>query len=93
MDALISQVENISLSSCTICKKTIYNNDICRECFLNYLEFNKMVKPNGISLDYEVEPLWASKNLKNVVFQGGMNPKFLLKTDDAIQKEAKKNIN
>ena len=39
MDALISQVENISLSSCTICKKTIYNNDICRECFLNYLEF------------------------------------------------------
>tara|TARA_A100001015_G_scaffold270205_1_gene322558 strand:+ start:1155 stop:2153 length:999 start_codon:yes stop_codon:yes gene_type:complete len=56
----------------------------------NYLEFNKMVKPNGISLDYEVEPLWARKNLKNVVLQGGMNPKFLLKTDDVIQKEAKK---
>ena len=49
-----------------------------------------MVKPNGISLDYEVEPLWARKNLKNVALQGGMNPKFLLKTDDVIQKEAKK---
>ena len=39
MDELINKVENISLSSCIICKKTIYNNDICRECFLNYLEF------------------------------------------------------
>ena len=39
MDELVSQVGNISLCSCTICKKTIYNNDICRECFLNYLAF------------------------------------------------------
>ena len=39
MDELINKVENISLSSCIICKKTIYNNDICRECFLNYLKF------------------------------------------------------
>ena len=56
----------------------------------NYLQFNKVVKPNGISLDYEVEPIWAKRNLKNVVLQGGMHPKFLLKTDDVIQKEAKK---
>ena len=39
MDELIDKVENISLSSCIICKKTIYNNDICREGFLNYLAF------------------------------------------------------
>ena len=32
-----------------------------------YLEFNNIVQPDGINIDYEIEPSWAKKNLKNVV--------------------------
>jgi hypothetical protein len=40
MDSLINNFHSISLEKqCHMCKKVIYNNDICRECFLNYLEF------------------------------------------------------
>ena len=55
-----------------------------------YLEFNRIVKPDGLSLDYEVDPEWALQNLKNVVLQGGMNPKVLLKAEKEIYKEASK---
>jgi uroporphyrinogen decarboxylase len=48
------------------------------------------VKPNGLSLDYEIDPVWAKKNLTNVALQGGMNPKTLLKSEEEIYKEAKK---
>ena len=46
-----------------------------------YKTFNEIVKPNGINLDYDIDPLWAKNNLKNVVLQGGMNPKLLLDSD------------
>jgi len=40
MDSLINNFDNVSLEKqCHMCKKVIYNNDICRECFLNYLDF------------------------------------------------------
>ena len=56
----------------------------------NYIEFNKVVKPDGLSLDYEVEPEWAKDNLTNVALQGGMHPRTLLKSTDEIYKEAEK---
>ena len=56
----------------------------------NYLHFNKYVKPDCLSLDYDLDPIWAKKNLKNVVLQGGMNPKILLKSDKFLFREAKK---
>jgi uroporphyrinogen decarboxylase len=56
----------------------------------NYIEFNNIVKPDGLSLDYEIDPVWAKKNLTNVALQGGMNPKTLLKSEEEIYKEAKK---
>ena len=56
----------------------------------NYLEFNKVVKPDGINLDYQVDPKWAKINLSNVVLQGGMNPKILLKSEKEIYNEAKR---
>tara|TARA_B100000579_G_scaffold278837_1_gene230669 strand:- start:1250 stop:2257 length:1008 start_codon:yes stop_codon:yes gene_type:complete len=56
----------------------------------NYLNFNNYVKPNCLNLDYDLNPTWAKKNLKNVVLQGGMNPKTLLKSDKFIFREAKK---
>ncbi len=51
----------------------------------NYKEFNNMVKPTGLSLDYEIDPLWATKNLKNVVLQGGLDPKVLFLPDEEIK--------
>ena len=36
-----------------------------------YEDFNRIVKPDGINLDYEIDPLWAKNKLKDVVIQGG----------------------
>ena len=56
----------------------------------NYKEFNSIVKPDGISLDYDIDPNWAKQNLSNVVLQGGLDPKVLLSTNQEILKSAKK---
>jgi uroporphyrinogen decarboxylase len=56
----------------------------------NYKNFNNIVKPDGISLDYEIEPRWAKENLNNVVLQGGLDPKILLLSDDKIKNSALK---
>ena len=56
----------------------------------HYKEFNNIVKPDGISLDYEIDPNWIKKNLSNVVFQGGLDPRILLSNEKEIIKEAKK---
>ena len=58
----------------------------------NYEDFNNIVKPDGINLDSEIDPVWARKKLKNVVIQGGLNPNTLLKADDDIIKGATKYI-
>ena len=58
----------------------------------NYKNFNEFVKPNGINIDYDVNPDWAKKELKNVVIQGGLNPKILLESDDLIFNAATKYI-
>ena len=47
----------------------------------NYKSFVDMVKPNCISIDYEVDPEWAKNNLKNICIQGGMDPHLLLKDE------------
>ena len=75
--------------------------DFCKEnkipfiCFPkgikeNYKEFNNVVKPDGISLDYDINPNWARKNLLNVVLQGGLDPKILLSDNQQIINSAKK---
>ena len=55
-----------------------------------YLKFCNLVKPNGVNLDYDIDPNWAKRNLTKVVIQGGMNPRMLLKSDKQLFKEAKK---
>jgi uroporphyrinogen decarboxylase len=55
-----------------------------------YLEFQDVVKPDGMSLDYEIDPLWAKKKLTKTVLQGGMNPKILLESEKNIFNETKK---
>jgi uroporphyrinogen decarboxylase len=56
----------------------------------NYKEFNNIVKPDGISLDYNIDPNWAKKNLFNVVLQGGLDPKVLLSSNQEVLEAAKK---
>ncbi len=47
-----------------------------------YKNFNNLVRPEGINIDYDIDPNWAKKNLKDVVIQGGMDPNVLLKSDE-----------
>ncbi len=56
----------------------------------NYENFCSSVKPDCISIDYEVDPNWIKKNIKTSVIQGGLDPKVLLKNKEEIEKEVKK---
>jgi uroporphyrinogen decarboxylase len=55
-----------------------------------YKNFNNLVKPNGINIDYNIDPIWAKENLKETVIQGGLDPKTLLLSDQEISYNAKK---
>ena len=56
----------------------------------NYKKFNDVVKPDGLNIDYDIDPSWAQRNLKDVVIQGGLNPKILLNSEEEIMNSAKK---
>ena len=53
----------------------------------NYVNFNSIVKPNCISIDYEVDAELIKKEVKGTVIQGGLDPKTLLKERSSIKKE------
>jgi uroporphyrinogen decarboxylase len=55
----------------------------------NINNFIKEVNPHGISIDYDINLKKLNLN-NNVVFQGGMNPKFLLGNKKRMFNEAKK---
>ena len=57
-----------------------------------YEEFNKIIKPDGINIDAEIDPIWAREKLKDVVIQGGMDPNILLNKNEEILREATKYI-
>ncbi|MDC1158386.1 uroporphyrinogen decarboxylase [Pelagibacteraceae bacterium] len=56
----------------------------------NYIEFNNVVQPNGLNIDYDINPEWAKTNLQNTVIQGGLDPKILLLSEQEIVKNAKR---
>ncbi len=58
-----------------------------------YKEFLEIVKPDGLNIDYEVDPIWAKKNLKDVCLQGGLDPKILLGNENEMFKEIDKYLN
>ena len=58
-----------------------------------YKEFLEIVKPNGINIDYDIDPIWARDNLTNVCLQGGMSPKILLEDEKTIFSEVDKYLN
>ena len=71
------------------------NNKIPVICFPrgleeNYYNFNKIVQPDGLSIDYQLDPEWARKNLDGVCIQGGMNPNILIQEEKKIYQEAEK---
>ncbi len=57
-----------------------------------YEDFNRIVNPDGINLDYDIDPLWVKNKLKDVVIQGGLDPKILLKSEKEMLEGATKYI-
>ncbi len=57
----------------------------------NYKEFVDYVKPDVISIDYEVNPNKILKDIK-IPIQGGLDPKYLLGEKEKLKKEAEKYI-
>ena len=55
----------------------------------NYSEYCKIVKPDVICIDYEVNPKQILKEIK-IPVQGGMDPKVLLTDKKNLKKEAEK---
>ena len=55
----------------------------------NYKAYCDIVKPDVICIDYEVDPIKISKEIK-IPIQGGMDPKVLLTDKENLKKEAKK---
>ena len=79
---------NPNLRIVQFCKK----NKIPVICFpkglkKNYKSFVNKVKPDCISIDYDVNPRWAKLNLKNICIQGGLDPKMLLKSEKKLMNE------
>ena len=55
----------------------------------SYLEYCNEIKPDVISIDYEVDPSDIARNI-NLPIQGGMNPQILLTDKENLRKEAKR---
>tara|TARA_B100001540_G_scaffold314058_1_gene338195 strand:- start:455 stop:1456 length:1002 start_codon:yes stop_codon:yes gene_type:complete len=58
----------------------------------NYKEFCDIVKPDVVSIDYNVDPKKILKNIK-IPIQGGLDPKILLTDKETLKKEASKYLN
>ena len=52
----------------------------------NYKEFCEIVKPDAISIDYNINPKEIVKNI-NIPIQGGLDPKILLTDKEKLKKE------
>ncbi len=58
----------------------------------NYKEFCEIVKPDAVSIDYNVNPRDVLKDIK-IPIQGGLDPKILLTDKDTLKREALKYLN
>ena len=52
----------------------------------NYKEFCDIVKPDAVSIDYNVDPQRILKDIK-IPIQGGLDPKILLTNKETLKKE------
>ncbi len=55
----------------------------------NYKKFCEIVRPDVISIDYNIDPNLIVKDIK-IPVQGGMNPEILLSDKETLKKEAKR---
>ena len=58
----------------------------------NYKNFCEKVRPDALSIDYNIDPKKILKEIK-IPIQGGLNPKLLLTDRDTLKKEAYKYLN
>jgi len=58
----------------------------------DYKEFYEIVKPDAISIDYNVDPKLIIKETK-IPIQGGLDPKILLSGKENLRKESLKYLN
>ncbi len=58
----------------------------------NYKNFCENVKPDAISIDYNVDPKLIIKEIK-IPIQGGLDPKILLSDKENLKKESLKYLN
>ena len=59
----------------------------------NYLDFCEKVKPDCISIDYDIDPKWIKEKLNGLPVQGGLDPKILLTNKEKIKKNTKNYLN
>ena len=59
----------------------------------NYIDFCSTVKPDCISIDYEVDPKWIKEKLNGIPIQGGLDPKILLNDKEGIKKNTENYLN
>ncbi len=59
----------------------------------NYIDFCSTVKPDCISIDYEVDPKWIKEKLDGTPVQGGLDPKILLTDKEKIRKTTENYLN
>ncbi len=58
----------------------------------NYKEFCDIIKPDAVSIDYNVDPKKILRDIK-IPVQGGLDPKILLTDKETLKKEASKYLN
>lgn len=56
----------------------------------SYIDFCSTVKPDCISIDYEIDPQWIKEKLKGIPIQGGLDPKILLGEKEEIKKNTER---
>jgi len=59
----------------------------------NYIDFCSIVKPDCISIDYEIDPKWIKEKLNGLPIQGGLDPKILLTDKENIKVNVEKYLN
>ena len=59
----------------------------------SYTDFCSIVKPNCISIDYDVDPKWIKGKVNGIPIQGGLDPKILLTDKEKIKKTTENYLN
>jgi uroporphyrinogen decarboxylase len=59
----------------------------------SYSDFCSIVKPDCISIDYTIDPLWIKEKANGTPIQGGLDPKILLTDKENIKKNTEKYLN